>query len=1108
MQSFTKRKIRASANVFVGDDIQFDTQQDVVFDNNSSNDGSISSGSGSGNNSPQVSSMRSDDAVYNLHSTQVQQQQQSPLHTSSSGSASSSATTTSRYKIQSSFDIPYPVKNAIDQLDPSYFNDSDFKISGNITLDGVVYVILPTEMYIWSLETPQQYDRVDIPNQLNEHQVVVTRNSKNYGTYSAFIATTDGGVRYWPQTNKPSHSQDIALDFRKANVFLAECNPFGVVIGNSLGSVYLLSLKRGALVVKLISKSQGLLSYLYLAKQSPVVAVFSTAQLTSAQRNVYVLTENSLLKYEINENGERLIMDQPLQRDIQQALGQSSAGAYKTCQLFVDSQGDDANETDTAFILLCQSTPESKLYYLMSLQVANNQALNPKAIERFSCQCFEGNQDFRARPMLAVTSSNKYYLSWMDRIYFFLDNKQDNNGEIKLTDLMLCSGVWNSSYYFIDRQTGVQILNIAPFQTKQQSGDNQGQSSILFDIPEEEDQIGAMRNILLRTLNSYSTKKQHSFRQSLELVRKMDPKHLDAALCRTSSYIADCKPNAKYWATGSETLHQLGTSMSVQLKQQIEDKLKRHALLDDMLQENDLLDDLSKETRDLMDHNVRRLKAASDLRDFQNTQQESEAPTNSVLTHLIQETVSDRLGPNWASNGMNVYELFYSNVAMLDQLLVRFVKTVRMLDATVTDSLLKLRTILEANSVIIKIIKNYSTDMLFASINNTNDSIHRLLKQLIESINSFIETDLKTGPAHFLLAKAEVSLTNSENLLYEQLLELTNIYLQSLKDNEEQSFGEYSTLLIAPFIQSHRYQMALQLAQKYGNYSSIIQVYLSDKENREQQLSMLHTSLRRFRKEGIIDKVYAFMLDYGMRQELLQLPEEFSDSLSRFLEHHPQIAWINSLRLRQWNSAAKVLLEESQREAQSVSNKNTMLNLAKISMMAENKKPLPNRDQLISCSNQALELIKIQREFLPNEKQPLGISNLIGEILTHTDYQPLDRYSICFNALEESKLLTTTEERIHLFKSILFAAFDHGGVMDLCRNLDASTSDKQFDMMIIESDYFQLLHCLPRDEETSDVVQSFISDFNKLKQKSMTDERHKHQLSRILSRVIELCRQY
>eukprot|EP01133_Synstelium_polycarpum_P002630 gene2630-3028_t len=810
-------------------------------------------------------------------------------------------------------------------------------------------------MYIWTVDKPQSYDRVDLPRVIGAQQVAVTRNVKNFETYTVFAVSDDGAVRYWPQTNRPAITQDIAIEVKgEARMCVAECSPHGIIVGTSFGAIHMVAATPGGLVARSINKSQGLLGYLYLAKQPPVLAMASTPQHTNCARHVYVLTETTLIKYAVDETGESVALEYPLSKEVNARL-LSGRGVVKLAAIYVEAG-------DTVYVLLSCDTS----FYLAAISVRDDQVANVALVDNFKCQHVS-----TSTPVLSVVQS-RIYLSWPDFVYYF-SRKASSGGHLKRRDAVICSGVWADHFHIIDRQNRVQTLTAYPARDSISDIASSDKPAV-FDIPEEEDLVGAKRNVLLRTLNAYASKQ--GLAKSLEVCRaQIKPAEFDLAARKASYFIANQRPSIRHWAAGADVLSGLGATVSVQLKQQIADKRKRHALLLTFLQEHGYWNTLSGETQEAIDANERRIIAAGDLRDFQNAQTNG----GQLLVPLIQAVVADRLGSNWTGAGMNVYELFYSQVTAIDDLLVRIVANIRQERAG--DALLRLRALIEANGAFLKITKQYTPAMMGAA-QASNDSVQRLAKSMVEITSTRIQADLRSGA---VAATEDPILVQLETTLYDQLYQLTSLYLTSLRANDIHTFTTMCTSLIAPFVSSSRYDTAVSLANKFMDYRTLVQVYLSDTAHRADQLVALHRNLAAFVNDArVIDQVYLYMLESGMKHELLSLPlDTFGKTLHIFLEAYPQISWFNLLRLREWTKSSEVLLRESEKEQTSMSRKKTLISLAKIALLADPNTP-ENIEETIDMSNQSLEMLKIQKEFLPHQKNVLSFTRVLSRLIELT----------------------------------------------------------------------------------------------------------------------------
>eukprot|EP01132_Coremiostelium_polycephalum_P004549 gene4549-5667_t len=1040
------------------------------------------------------------------------------------------------YNISPSFEVPYILKNAIDQLDTRYFQDPTFRITGSITKDGVAYSVLPSELFIWSLDKPQNCDRLEIPHRLlNQYSVAVYRTKSNSDKFSAFYCTSEGSVRYWADTNRPNHTQDISLDFPNHHsvayrVFITECQPYGVVIGNSQGGIHLVSLRHGVLTSKKINKAQGMLSYLYLARQSPVVSVSSSSSSSQLNntRSVFVLTESSLYKYEIANNTEKIVLDYSIQRDLQKLF--YDIPDLKIHQIYLDNSKNlqqKNEEQESINIILYQQSQYSTKYYLATIDIQENQVSQIKRIDSFLSRRDHTNNDVNSvEPNFYSTQTTKYFLTWRDTVFFTsvasTSNSKDISGEIKIQDHITGSGVYNNNYYIINID-GVHKINVVPFITSSTTntnvdsqmtddlvtGTNKNQQQdypIIFDIPQEEDIVGGKRNIILKTLNAISLKQQNKIKQSIELCKRIED--LDLIIQQVSIFIVDQQPISKFWADDSgKLIGTLGSEISVQLKQQLEDKKKRHAFFINSLKEYGLWNQLNKSsTVQMLEKNDVKIQSAIELREYQNLHlNPTTTIRQSILPGLIQELVSERL-PNWTNTGMNIFELFYSNISGIDLILIYTLSKLTHNQTSVqVDSLVKLQDLIEGSAIFLKIIKSYSIDMLpnpITPTTNNSNSCHNLLKRLIGLIVTFLEGEFKSIPAN-KRGNGDTSLVNiSESALYDQLFNLTNVYLKSLSENYHELFDQSKTTVIEPFVSSGRYHLAFTLADTFDDYQTIVNIYLVDIDNRESQLEVLHNSIRKFQTNHpqLLESIFEYMISNHMEKELLQLPQEFNNELTQFLERYPSLSWINFIRMKQWSQTSSVLFKESLIEKENLSTKKTLLSLSKIALLADKNTKFPNED--LNVINQSLSLIKNQKEFIPNEKRILSVFELVELVLLQHNIESMDKYLIALNFVLESSNLIAPQDKLNLIRHILSVALDNESFINLAMN--PADSDLQLDLTLSNSDFFQLLLKLPNEKSIRDLVYNVMDEYFKEKSKLINDPQLNRQFQINFTRIAEL----
>ncbi|KAM9946809.1 hypothetical protein ACTFIT_000125 [Dictyostelium discoideum] len=1040
------------------------------------------------------------------------------------------------YKITPTYDLPFILTQAINDENQQHQIEQD--LTGSLSSrDGTCFIIYSNELFIWTIDKPQYCDRIELPIKQNitRQHIVVYKNKSSSERFSVFLCSPlTGYIRFWGNSSKPNVSQDLPLENPGNNnnfkIFITECQPFGVIVGNSLGSIYLVSVKNNNnLISKKINKSQGMLSYLYLSRQSPVISVFSSPinqqQLqnnnnshhhhhhhsttlssnnfsTIPSRFIYILTEGSLLKYEIENGTERIILDFPIQKEITKLFSNFPKFHQMNIDTIIDQNKDEIQIVN--FILYETSASQNLVkYYILQIEIQDDQVLRIKRLDSFSANKKLGGGVTSIEPILQ-TNSLKYYLTWFDNIYYYSNGGGGGggvngiiSGSISFQSDIAFSGFYKNQFYFFSEQ-GINKLDIQPFGSGQLASselhiqdtikniesdiymdtDNTTSvtgtpattasatisttptivSPILFDIPKDENLIGSKRNNVLKLMNSFSLKQHTRVDQFVKICKGYND--FDQVIQQVSLWIIDQQPNSKFWAEDGKLLHMFVKEISVQLNQQLEDKKKRHNFLLTCIKDTDLDKLLTTQTKEILKKNEIKIKCAIELRNYQNQQEQSRKSLNSTTTtttimkgasssssifsQLIESLVAER-NPNWTNIGMNVFELFYSNVSGIDQILINITSKLQELlqnqpqQQQLLTSANKAQILLENCELFYLISSSFPVEYLNSPIiQSTSISIHNLFPKVIQSILNFIQLEFPNQVAGLLggggigglgnghssssstiLFKKDLGIPNVDKQLYDHLYKLTEKYLYSLKINQFEQFNQFKTKLIEPFVECFKFQEAITLANQFDDFFTLINVYCYQQHQLQNSTITIATTitpadnnkllidcLNKFEKIGQLSKVYEYMLERDLKSELLQLPSDFNDSLFRFLQSNSELSWIHSIRMKNWTNVSNTLYQKSisnqhhqqqqqqqQHQVMTLKEKQKLLSLSKVSLMVSTATSSsssssslelqlqPSQQIQLDVINQNLSLIKSQKFFLPDLKNVLSVSEVVQLIL-------------------------------------------------------------------------------------------------------------------------------
>ncbi|KAK9884080.1 hypothetical protein WA026_005018 [Henosepilachna vigintioctopunctata] len=208
-------------------------------------------------------------------------------------------------------------------------------------------------------------------------------------------------------------------------------------------------------------------------------------------------------------------------------------------------------------------------------------------------------------------------------------------------------------------------------------------------------------------------------------------------------------------------------------------------------------------------------------------------------------------------------------------------------------------------------------------------------------------------------------------VLSKQLMSLTDIILdgrkchvQSIK-NTQRGHLHYKQFcidrhkLIQPMIEAKEWEGAIQLAEKFLDFESLILICeLTDNQHR------LDEYMTRFHSEGFTEYVYNWYLKENKEAKLIdrcrKLNSKNTQKLTGYLNQHPSLLWMQQIFDKNFSQAALTLSHISENETDSLIKQKTMYSLAKLSKLAA-----PNTketDPLIQKVNSKLELINYQEE--------------------------------------------------------------------------------------------------------------------------------------------------
>ncbi|ORX97573.1 hypothetical protein K493DRAFT_336490 [Basidiobolus meristosporus CBS 931.73] len=188
------------------------------------------------------------------------------------------------------------------------------------------------------------------------------------------------------------------------------------------------------------------------------------------------------------------------------------------------------------------------------------------------------------------------------------------------------------------------------------------------------------------------------------------------------------------------------------------------------------------------------------------------------------------------------------------------------------------------------------------------------------------------------------------NSLKDQLCELADIlfqvfteridFLSSDAENEDsihalaslkERYRIVRSKVTLPLVTLERREHALQLAERYQDFRTLVQLSISFGGETEARIDYY---INKF-KEPFAFELYSYYLENGLLYQLMAQKDFYCGLLDKFLEkgQHTNISWLHDIHIGKYAHASDKLLSESEGEKNNLQKK-TMLSLAKLSFLA------------------------------------------------------------------------------------------------------------------------------------------------------------------------------
>eukprot|EP00051_Salpingoeca_urceolata_P007178 m.95301 g.95301 ORF g.95301 m.95301 type:complete len:1139 (+) comp15148_c1_seq2:206-3622(+) len=883
-------------------------------------------------------------------------------------------------------------------------------------------------LFVWTEEFCQEL-HINDPQLVSADTIcpVVLSTHQRQGM---LVATSAGRVVYWPNV---THAGSIALDIdfdraEDSTVALVSLEPAGYVLGTRMGQLFLINVQNpsgraalsfsrirrqtGGALQSLSSWSAGLFGFGSSGQpdEAPIKAIKASPR-QLGPRQLYVLTETSLLSWNISDSSRQEVLEElQLVDDMGTAVGELQ-----------DAIADwDPNIVDVRTLDVCVSTDMSVTVLVAAVSSSGQVAF-------FLGDMFGGDDGPMWRrqdgpPLQSVERAVDVELLVPDGITAYLVFRSEGvvlptrvgeeerdlfSEQMGQADLLGCNAVDGEAFFVLASHGGVVVQFI------QKDIDRQKKVATQVETME---QTMAAAEVTQQTASS--KEKQYGWlvaafekycefcntpEQQVDIANDLlgtcttfieqafgglNSHGLDQAVLSLSEEVLDSAPASDpRWA---EDASSVAEESSLIILEQLKAKMKRHENLFRMLGSVHTGDNIclwnklsvvpfegaSVATQSVLCERGELLAVAIKLRELHtawpgNLVDEAVAQ---VLHHRglsVQFDPHTRLGP---------HDLFYRQVSRVFEIFPALVYEEEKVFAS--------RHGPDHQEARVEILRaaNRLFEQLFQEVFAFREG-HRLLYTPLSREDGSPAAEFYVGftfsdsvrnavveQCKATFHKAIEGGTPHATHMFQQLRVLADCLLSGFEEqrsalrNENatekerlvtESFVEVRQALIQPFVDEPSQRAnAVYLAETYKDFAALVILCQNEPERLD------HYTLH-FGKE-FSDFLYDWYWDRGERAKLLAQPAKHNMELGNFLESHDSLRWLHEIRTDEFSKAHQTLLKLAQRENHLYEKRKALFSLSKLALVAANDES--HHEETWTEMNRELDLLEFQAA-LPSATQ-------------------------------------------------------------------------------------------------------------------------------------------
>nr|XP_022913982.1 nuclear pore complex protein Nup133 [Onthophagus taurus] len=929
------------------------------------------------------------------------------------------------------------------------FSERTTPVSANLSDNGYVWLVCGRRVLIWQYRqavhhgTPQrktatnQCIELKLPQSDLAHkaELVSVFIAPNSNVASCIASSPEGVVRYWPSIAHEGVSIEECVDLQGQECdSLIETNGFGCVLVTTTCTTVILQPQnnsgRHQLICKILKMPSGWLGGIGKRMSSLIFGPISSEQTAEARtvrvlkveinersRFVFVLTGHTLHKWKLNlDEPEQYLFALDLNILITGECFGNLLDNYNKNQSNAEISIIDIQANKKYVVLLvagAQTNISPQVHYAL-IYIDLYAQTPPGDVSKVSILKMTGTYresnptDHLLYRLILIDSSIYIY----NKRHVLVVNSMDELDVLEFSsphDYLLCGNICVNVPIFFTRNHGlVSIcsndrdttnLNIttqsySALNETAQNDSNTAGNLTLFNIDPTE-MLQTFKDITgqLKTAFIYHVQNQQmAAKEILDEIFNYDRMSsnnytMDQQIVEVCiAMLNDCPTGDPRWHN-ENVASGLGSSYSMQIIIQLEDKQKALTLYYKFLREMDIWNRLSyvveREsnicTTYVLGEYLEKVITAFILKSY---------PTNEILEKAVERAV--RNIEIDAENGLTAQDIFYKDVTKVYKGLQEIVFYCEDIVNSVMNPTEIGNIIVKSNEIILTVLDQ----VLFQRQSNAlqftpNDEILRENPEYIpwtvaSGPEGLYDALITQQSLTYNYGIKNTSASSLHNTMYDQLVYLIDIildgrknHLQSVKGTEKEQillkhYEKDRHALIYPFVVERQWDRAALLAEKYLDFETMVTICERTKNERR-----LDDYIDRFTDEGFPQFLLTWYVQENKQAELINKCKSLRDGkhskvLSNFLTDHPSLSWIQLINNEDFSKAGDVLQHLAMQENESLLRQKTMLSLSKLSKLASTN----DFEDSVMNINSALELIELQEGIPDYVLQQFGYDTL------------------------------------------------------------------------------------------------------------------------------------